>query len=128
MVDRLKIEGAGEGRPLQYSLQQIRRGDLMSEAGQELANLLFACQQTGRKGKLTLTIEVKPTERGSAQMQIDDHVKVALPEADKSTTFMYVGDDGQLQRNDPNQEDVENLRTVADNTRIREVGDNQGGN
>lgn len=123
MVERLKIEGAPKGRGLQYSLQQIRRGDLLQEAGEELANLLFAAQQTGRKGKLTLTIEVKPVERGSSQMQVDDLVKVNLPEQDKNTTFMYVSDDGGLQRNDPDQADVEGLRTVADNTKIRDAGE-----
>lgn len=114
MVERVKIEGAKDGRPLHHSLQNVRRGEALAEAGQELANILYMAAETGRQGKLTLEIVVKPVEKGSKQMQIEDTVKATYPRCDPGRTFMFVGDDGSLTRHDPDQEDIENLRSVED--------------
>jgi hypothetical protein len=126
MDDRTKLEGAPEGRPLQHSLINIRKGDLMNEAGQELANLLFACMHSGKKGRLVIELEVAPAERGSAQMTINDKLKVFMPEKDKGQSFLFAGEDGTLSREDPEKEQQGPVRQVSgDSDNVRKIGNSE---
>jgi hypothetical protein len=125
MDERSKIEGAPEGRPLQHSLVNIRKGDLMNEAGQELANLLFACMQSGKRGRLVVEVEVVPAAAGSTDLTVNDKLKVFMPERDKGQSFLFAGKDGTLTRDDP-EKDTANIRQVSDQgDNVRKLGNSE---
>jgi hypothetical protein len=125
MDERTKIEGAPEGRPLQHSLVNIRKGDLMNEAGQELANLLFACMQSGKRGRLVVEVEVVPAAAGSTDLTVNDKLKVFMPERDKGQSFLFAGKDGTLTREDP-EKDTANIRQVSGQSdNVRKIGNSE---
>jgi hypothetical protein len=125
MDERSKIEGAPEGRPLQHSLVNIRKGDLMNEAGQELANLLFACMQSGKRGRLVVEVEVVPAAAGSTDLTVNDKLKVFMPERDKGQSFLFAGKDGTLTREDP-EKDTANIRQVSGQSdNVRKIGNSE---
>jgi hypothetical protein len=125
MDERSKIEGAPEGRPLQHSLVNIRKGDLMNEAGQELANLLFACMQSGKRGRLVVEVEVVPAAAGSTDLTVNDKLKVFMPERDKGQSFLFAGKDGTLTRDDP-EKDTANIRQVSgQGDNVRKIGNSE---
>ena len=98
----------------------------MNEAGQELANLLFACMQSGRKGRLVIDVEVAPAAAGSCEMTINDKLKVFLPEREKGQSFLFAGSDGTLSREDPDK-DTSSIRKVDDSggDNVRRLGNGE---
>lgn len=80
-----------------------RRGNCMDELSQALRELNAAVQLTGKGGKITLTIGVKPNQGIAAAVQIRDEIKVTLPKIDKGCSLFYINGTGALQKDDPDQ-------------------------
>lgn len=105
-------------------LQQHRLGGCLDELGQALRDVTDAAQTTGNPGVITLKIMIDPTK--SAAIEIYDDIKVTMPKAEKVGSLFFVGENGALMRNNPNQlemtlrsveggvtVEVENLRKVS---------------
>ena len=95
------------------TLHDLRKGAALAEAGDRLQALVAAVRDTGKAGKLTLTIEVKPTKGDHDILTLHDGLKVALPEPDRGVTIMYATDHNTLQRQDPRQPALPDLRDVS---------------
>jgi len=103
----------------------MNKGGAITELDEALAKLTQQCRITGKSGKLTLVLKMKPVDNGSDIMEITDSISVSKPEMPRKSALFYATDEGQLTRNDPRQpeipglaaidgghaEDVENLRT-----------------
>lgn len=85
------------------TLSEQRKGKLLAEASEELARVVKACRDTGKKGKLTITLKIRPT---STEMMLSDEIKSDIPKPDAAASVFYDDDDGQLHRDDPHQEDL----------------------
>lgn len=99
-------------RPFADTLRDLRRGTVVTELEEGLAEVVRAVEETGKAGKLTLTLTVKPISIGSvgtATVAIHDDVKATLPR-ERPGTVMFAAD-GVLTRNDPRQPEL-GLRTV----------------
>lgn len=108
-------------RPFHDTLSKLRHGQLNDELGQKLAELTSRCQDTGRAGAITLTITLKPGKAG--QIEVYDDVKVKQPKDERGSTILWSTPDGNLQREDPRQLQIEALRAVpTDTTELRHVG------
>lgn len=89
------------------TLQQIRAGGLLDEIGDELANLTRHVRETGRGGKLTITLTVSPVKKGQGEIvTIADEVRAKLPKIERPSTVLFTNDDGGLSRKDPRQPDL----------------------
>lgn len=88
-------------RSLTQTIGMLRYGALSDEADTQLAELLAACEATGKPGAITLTIAFKPGKGG--QVEIADEIKLKMPKRDRQTSILFLGEDGGLQRDDPRQ-------------------------
>lgn len=95
------------------TLRELRKGAALADAGEKLQQLIAAVREAKKGGKLTLTIEVKPAKGDTDILTIQDAVKVALPEPERGVTIMYATDENTLQREDPRQPKLADLRPVA---------------
>jgi hypothetical protein len=90
-------------------LQQKPSGVALVTLDEKLSELVEAVRASGKKGKLTYTITIKPNAKRG--VQLDDEVKVDLPRESSGTSYFFVGEGGQLLKNDPAQLSLE-LRAV----------------
>lgn len=106
-----------------YLLQQHRQGGCLDELGQALRDVTDAAQLTGNPGVIILKVMIDPTKSGA--VEIYDDIKITMPKAEKVGSLFFVGENGVLQRNNPNQLEM-SLRSieggVAQNTEnLRQV-------
>ena len=106
-------------RPFSDTLAQLRFGELSDELSDQLNALTTACSETGKAGTLTLSIKIKPGKAG--QMEIEDDVKVKMPQLPRGSTLMFATPEGNLQRENPKQMSLEGLREVAKPVAPKEV-------
>lgn len=99
-------------RPIVDTLREIRRGAMLDEASEQLAEIVKRVAETGRAGAISLRLTVKPAGRGAVRtVVIEDDVSAKLPEPDKEVTVFFPTADGNLSRQDPTQMSL-GLRTV----------------
>lgn len=85
-------------------LQTFRRGELLSEANDQLGELMSAIRRTGGKGELTLKLPFKVNAAG--QIECVPQLTTKKPRKPLGTGIYYVTEDGALTRRDPAQEDL----------------------
>src|SRR5882672_4541380 len=100
-------------RSFTQTLETLRHGELTGELDKHLRELVIACDGASKAGELTL--KIKPTKSGA--MEIIDDFSVKMPKADRSTTIMFPTVEGNLQRNDPAQGELDGIRVVEPDQR-----------
>jgi hypothetical protein len=93
-------------KPFGQFLHEQRSGLLHDELSETLAELVTACVETGKKGTLTLKVDVKPTKDGVTLLLTDD-VKTTLPKHDAKPALFFYDEHGNLLRKDPRQMDLD---------------------
>lgn len=89
------------------TLKNLRGGAVLDEIGDELANLTRHVRETGRAGKLTITLTVSPVKKGQGDIvTIADEVRAKLPKLERPSTVLYTDETGGLSRKDPRQPDL----------------------
>lgn len=101
-----------EGRPFTDVIGDLENGDVIGDLTAALYEVVRAVQETRKPGGIKLSLKVTPTGRGS--VEIDVKFDTSVPEHDRASTTFFVGKDGSLLRNDPNQPRLP-LREVVDN-------------
>ena len=83
----------------------MRNGGAAIECEQALEQVVEAVRKTGKQGKLTLTILVKPADKGPDidTIFLQDQVKADAPKPDKKLTLFFADPKNQLSRNDTRQ-------------------------
>ncbi len=97
-------------RPFTDTLRQIRFGELQDELTAQLNALTKTCTQTGRAGELVLKIKLKPGKGG--QVEVLDDLTVKTPKPERGTSIFFSTPEGNLQREDPRQMELAELRQV----------------
>lgn len=92
-------------------LRDIRSGEMVEELTEELAKVVNAVLTTGKKGSVTLKINIDPASKGDAVVTISDDIKSTIPREKKAGTLMFALPSGSLQRQDPRQTEL-NLSAV----------------
>lgn len=103
-------------RPFAAVLAELAGGKVHTRLSEQLHELTTAVTATGKKGALTLSIEVKPLRPGDTKtLVVTAKTAVKAPEGDDAapSSVFFAGRDGNLTRNDPDQLQLP-LRAVAD--------------
>jgi hypothetical protein len=101
-------------RPFADTLREVRGGVVLDELAEQMQALVNAVTESGKSGKLTLTIEVKPFDKVDGAMVLRDTVKLTLPKITSAGTVMFATPEGNLQRNHPKQDELPGLRDVKE--------------
>lgn len=102
-----------DATPFSEQIAYLAKGSLNDELTEELTELVKLVRLTGKKGTLTLTLEVGMLDKSAEDaMRITGDVKTKPPKMDKPTTIMFSTGDGDLQRDDPDQLNIP-LRQVG---------------
>lgn len=89
------------------TLEAMRDGDVVNELQAQLTDIVATVRATGKPGKLSLILTVKPMKNAEPHMLlIGSDIKVTLPKLDKSDTFMYATNENALTRRDPRQPEL----------------------
>lgn len=89
-----------------FIVSNLRNGKSQEELSEKLSKLVMKCSDTGKVGTITLKIKVVPDKSGNGQYFLRDEIDVAEPKFERGQTLMYGTPDGNLQRTDPNQQDM----------------------
>ena len=93
---------AAHVRPFAEVLSEVNKGVIADEAATELAKLVTAVKETGKKGRLTVTVEVAPFSGNDEIVKVSGTVTVRAPRTEPPASIFYQDEDGNLSRNDPN--------------------------
>ena len=89
------------------TLMTMRGGEVALDCNRKFHELLASVLETGKKGKLNLSIEIKPSKfaMGGAVIEVEtEHsCEVKKPELSLGRTLFFISKDGDLTRDDPAQ-------------------------
>lgn len=101
-------------RPFAEFLVQQANGRTHAELTDAFHGLIASVRETGKAGRLTLAIDVKPLSKGDDHtLTVTDSVAVKLPKGERPQSVFFIDGDGNLSRTDPRQMSLP-LREVAD--------------
>lgn len=104
--------------PFSQQIAHMAKGTLDLELTEELAELVKAIQMHGKKGSITLLLDLKPQMMSSGEVHtilINPKITTAQPQPVRMTSQMFPTGDGDLLRNDPDQGSLD-LKTVDTET------------
>jgi hypothetical protein len=90
-----------DGKPITDVLREMEGGQLVDDLTRKFREVLAAARETRKPGKLTLTLDVKPT--GSKTMALDASISAKVPEHDRPGSTFFITRDGQLVSDDEDQ-------------------------
>lgn len=93
-------------------LQGLQAGTSIDKFDYELAELVRAVRATKRKGKLTLTLTIRPKAKGG--VMVLDNIKASPPKEEDAESFFYTDDAGRLLQNNPEGPNLPGLVILAD--------------
>ncbi len=105
----VKSEGTGTADIIS-TLAELNRGNFILQAGRELHDLTESIKDTGKKGKLVITLEVTPSglRHGRVnQVEILPDVTITKPKPAQGKVTFFVTDDNNLVRQDPGQMEMD---------------------
>ncbi len=108
-------------RPFAEFLREHGRGRTHDELGEALHTLVGRVRDTRKKGTVTLTVVVEPMKKDDRVVIVSDKIAIKLPEHDRDAAVWFVGHDGNLVRNDPNQPELDGLRVAPAPPGVDEV-------
>lgn len=89
-----------------FIVGQIRGGKTQEELSEKLNKLVQDCRNTGKKGELTLTVQIRPDKGDSGQYFVTPSIKTKSPEFAPGETIFWGTPEGNLQRTDPAQHEL----------------------
>lgn len=95
-------------KPFAEFLATLDFGEVNKEATDALQDLVHACTETGKAGKITVTLSLKPIGR-TGQVEMETAVVLKAPEAAKGKTILFVTPDNNLQREHPKQSTLDGV-------------------
>lgn len=89
-----KIQSLITANAFVQMLAQLRDGGFITECTEKIGQVIAAVKRTGSKGKLTISLDVLPDDKGEVRtVDILPDAKPKLPERKKkATTFFVVGE------------------------------------
>ena len=85
-------------------LGELRGGLVAIDASQKLEDVVRACQASGKKGTITITLTVQPVGSGNVEMNVSAKVAAKAPaDPNIEERSIFFAQNGQLVRHDPRQ-------------------------
>lgn len=85
------------------TLAQLAKGKTNRRLSDELRDVVAAVTKTGKAGKVTLTINIKPQKNVPGAVIVTEASKATAPVFDQQGAIFYATEDGDLVRDDPRQ-------------------------
>lgn len=89
-----------------------RKGRCVVEAQEALQSLVKEVVATGKKGRITLTLDLEPMS--DETIVVRDDVSVKIPKPSKHGSTFYPAEDGSLSREDPLQRELPTIVEQAE--------------
>lgn len=102
-------------RPITQIMADYNDGKFVEELTETLHNLIGDCTSTGKKGKLSITIELKPAKGATPALNLSMDYTDKSPDFDRPSEYMFVTENFDLTRENPKQRKLE-LREVTPKT------------
>jgi hypothetical protein len=97
-------EATPRQRELLLSLLDVRKGEMLDEMSDQLAEVVQAVEETGKPGSITLSIAIRTGGRGA--LTVTDDVSSKVPKIDKILTLFFNDGRGGLSRRNPDQAEL----------------------
>jgi len=107
-------------RPITDTLRLLDEGAFLDHCSEQLAKLVRGVEETGKAGKLQLTLEVKRGTKGAMLIRPDCAVKV--PEAKLEPTMLWATPEGNLTPDNPKQQKLDLRQVDPDTGELRSLG------
>lgn len=88
------------------TLVDLRGGMLVEEATEQLNALVANVRDTGKPGKLTVTIEVKPFAKVADALEVTGEVTTTMPKEKKHAEVFFPTVENNLSRHSERQQDL----------------------
>ncbi len=99
-------------RPFADFLAEHNKGSGARQAGEALQALVAAVQDTGKKGFVTVKVDVAPMKNADGMLITTVTVATKLPTVEPKPAVFYADDDSNLVRSDPRQLTFDSLKEV----------------
>jgi hypothetical protein len=110
------------------TLIDIRGGALVEEATTDLSELVAAVQDSGKGGKIVVTIEIKPFAKVADAVEVVGKCVVTLPREKETAEVFFPTVENNLSRNSSRQPDLPGIvtdvesRDVESDKPVRDIG------
>jgi hypothetical protein len=99
-------------RPFAELLTVLDHGAAHAEASRLLHDLVAAVQAAGKKGTMSIVLQVAPLKGSTSQVVVAAQVSSKPPKGEPAAAVFFLDDDGNLTRHDPKQLELDGLRVV----------------
>lgn len=99
-------------RPITETMHHIGNGFFINTASEKLADLVKKVNESGKSGKIDLTITIKKLVKSGA-MQITGKVKATMPTEEPMETVLFATETGALTPENPHQQKL-NLTVIKE--------------
>lgn len=105
-------------KPITDTLRMLQGNALNADAGEQLAAIVKAVDETGKSGKLVITIDVK---KSGQTVNVSAEVATKIPKTKPDADTFWPTVEGNLSLKNPNQRDLD-LQPVAAPVRAMQGG------
>ena len=110
-------------RPITDTLRLLQGGLFLDNCSDQLADLVKSVDETGRAGKLTITLDLK---KSSGAIEITAKVTNKTPEPKADGDLLWATVEGNLSLDNPNQRKLDLQVAPSGPREIRQVEPNTG--
>jgi hypothetical protein len=96
----------GKMPDLLAALLDMRSGAVIADINRDFADIVGAVAETGKKGSITVTIEVAPSRVNKdrvSEVELTHKVALRKPKPNFGRSIFFVTESNELTRTDPNQ-------------------------
>lgn len=109
-------------KPATDTLRLLEGGAFLDKASEKLAELVRSVEETGKAGKLTITLDLK---KAAGAIAIKSNVTAKVPEPKADETLLWATVEGNLTVQNPNQRSLD-LQVVPGKGEVRNVDPETG--
>jgi hypothetical protein len=95
------------------TLVELRGGELVEEATNQLNELVSMVRDTGKPGKITVTIDVKPFSKVADALEVTGKVTTSLPREKETAEVFFPTFENNLSRHSERQTELPGI-SLAD--------------
>jgi len=110
-------------RPITDTLRQLQGGQFIDECSEQLAALVKGVDETGKAGKLTITLALK---KSAGAIAIEAEVKAKTPEQRPDSDLLWPTVEGNLSVDNPNQRKLDLRVAEPKKAEVRTVDQETG--
>ena len=107
-------------RPITDTLRLLDEGAFLDRCSEQLAKLVRGVEETGKAGKLVISLEVKRGTKGAMLIRPESTVKV--PETKLEPTMLWATPEGNLTLDNPKQQKLDLRQVDPETGELRSLG------